>query len=129
MSSSAQPIKTQPSRHGSIARSPFSGSYLSSSYLSGSPIAQESIARDLAEYGDDEVETPESGETSSEDDSSEASTVRPDAQQHSMANSYRRPSFVAFGGTRPALTPQLAESATKYLTKKEKKQSRDEERS
>jgi len=44
-----------------------------------------------------------------------------------MVNSYRRPSFVAFGGTRPAVTPHFTEP--QYLTKKEKKQSRNEERS
>ncbi|KAH9220255.1 MATE transporter [Leptodontidium sp. 2 PMI_412] len=126
MASSARPIRKQPSRH-SIARSPFSNSYLSGSFLSGSPLAQESIARDLEECDDDEVETPDTGTASSEDDSSEASTVRPDAVQHSMANSYRRPSFVAFGGTRGAVTPQFQEP--NYLTKKEKKQVRNEERS
>ncbi|KAH7355080.1 MATE transporter [Rhexocercosporidium sp. MPI-PUGE-AT-0058] len=128
MASSAQPIRKQSSRH-SIARSPFSNSYLSGSFLSGSPIAQESIARDLEDCNDDdhEVETPETGSSSSEDDSSETSTVRPDVVQHSMANSYRRPSFVAFGGTRGAVTPQFQEP--NYLTKKEKKQVRNEERS
>jgi len=120
MSTPPRPIKQQSSRHGSIARSPFS-----TSYLSASPIAQESIERDLAECSDDEVESPET--LSSEDESSESSTIRPDTLQHSMANSYRRPSFVAFGGTRPAVTPHPLE--VKYLTKKEKKQSRNEERS
>ncbi|TVY64290.1 putative transporter [Lachnellula suecica] len=110
-------------RHGSIARSSFSASYLSQS-----PIAQESIARDLAEYSDDEIEQPESdSEESGSEDESDASTVRPNAPQHSMASSYRRPSFVAFGGTRPAITPHGAEGT--FLTKKEKKQARDEERS
>jgi len=108
-------------RHGSIARSPFS-----TSYLSQSPIAQESIARDLADYSEDEVEEPEqdSEESSSE---SETSTLRQNEPQHSMASSYRRPSFVAFGQTRATITPHGAEAT--YLTKKEKKQSRDEERS
>ena len=120
MSTPSRPIKQGNTRHGSIARSPFS-----TSYLSASPIAQESIERDLAECSDDEIETPDS--PSSEDESSESSTIRPDALQHSFSNSYRRPSFVAFGGTRPAVTLQPGES--KFLTKKEKKQSRDEERS
>jgi MATE family multidrug resistance protein len=123
MTTPPRPIKAQASRHGSIAHSPFS-----SSYLSASPIAQESLARDLAECSDDEEEEEsEPDSPSSEDDFSEASTVRPGAPQHSMASSYRRPSFVAFGGTRPAVTPQFQE--TNWLTKKEKKQSRDEERS
>jgi MATE family multidrug resistance protein len=122
MSTPARPIKQQTSRHGSIARSPFS-----TSYLSASPLAQESIERDLAECSDDEVEVESPETASSEDESSESSTIRPDTLQHSMANSYRRPSFVAFGGARPAITPHPTEA--KYLTKKEKKQSRNEERS
>lgn len=128
MTTPPRPIKSQPSRHGSIARSPFS-----SSYLSASPIAQESIARDLAECSDDEEEAEPDSPSSSEDDS-EASTIRQaghEASQHSMASSYRRPSFVAFGGTRPAVTGVQHAPATEanWLTKKEKKQSRNEERS
>jgi multidrug resistance protein, MATE family len=119
--SASRPIKNQSSRHGSIARSPFS-----TSYLSASPLAQQSLARDLAECSDDEDAPEPESQSSSEDDSSETSTVPP-TPQHSMANSFRRPSYVAFGGTRPALTPQLADSAK--LTKQEKKQSRNEERS
>ncbi|RFU26462.1 hypothetical protein B7463_g9899, partial [Scytalidium lignicola] len=45
-----------------------------------------------------------------------------------MASSYRRPSFVSFGATRPTVNPQ-GEPGAPYLTKKEKKQSRSEERS
>ena len=122
MTTPPRPIKSQSSRNSSVARSPFS-----SSYLSASPIAQESIARDLAECSDDEGDISEPDTPSSEDDSSEASTVRQDAPYHSMANSYRRPSFVAFGGTRPAVTPHNQE--VNWLTKKERKQSRQEERS
>jgi len=119
MPTSSRAIKKQTSRNSSIARSPFS-----TSYLSGSPIAQESIARDLLECSDDDDEIPEPESPSSEDDSSETS---PEDLQHSMANSYRRPSFVAFGGARPAVTPQNVDNP--FLTKKEKKQSRNEERS
>lgn len=118
-------IKKPSTRQGSIGRSPFS-----TSYLSVSPIAQESIARDIAECGDNDYEEPDSPIESSsddDDDDSEASTVRPNELQHSMTASYRRPSFVAFGGGRPAITPHLAEA--QYLTKKEKKQTRNEERS
>jgi len=123
MPTPARPIKGQPRRQSSVARSPFS-----SSYLSTSPLAHESIARDLEECSDDEEEIPEPDSPSSEDDdSSETSTVRPDGADHSMANSYRRPSFVAFGQSRSTVTPQHAEAA--WLTKKEKKQSRNEERS
>jgi MATE family multidrug resistance protein len=122
MTTPSRTIKAQPSRQGSIGRSPFSRSYLSSS-----PIAQESIARDLAECSDDEPEEEEPESPSSEDDSSEASTVRQDGHHHSMASSYRRPSFVAFGGTRPAVAPHKQENT--FLTKKERQQSRQEERS
>lgn len=70
---------------------------------------------------------------SSSEDDSEASTIRQaghEASQHSMASSYRRPSFVAFGGTRPAVASAHAPATeASCLTKKEKKQSRDEERS
>jgi MATE family multidrug resistance protein len=128
MSTPARPIGGQSPRHGSVGQSPFSHSPFSSSYLASSPIAYESIARDLAECSDDEVEAPESlDESSSEEESSDASTVRPGENQHSMVSSYRRPSFVAFGGTRPAITPHISE--TTYLSKKEKKQCRNEERS
>ena len=122
MSTPSRPISGQQNRHASIARSPFT-----TSFLSASPVAQESLARDLAECSsdDDEDEPIEAGVSS--DDESEASVFQPDAVQHSMANSYRRPSYVAFGGTRPTLTPQHADAA--WLTKKEKKQSRNEERS
>lgn len=120
--SHAQPIKGSQTRSHSLARSPFS-----SSYLSASPLVQESIARDLAECDSDDEDAPPSPTESSSESESDTSTVRPDDLQHAMANSYRRPSFVAFGGTRPAITPQFQEVT--YLTKKEKKQSRNEERS
>ncbi|KAM3065795.1 hypothetical protein ACMFMF_010723 [Clarireedia jacksonii] len=115
-----QPIKSGDERYGSIGRCPFNNSL-----LVGSPIAQESLARDLAEYPADETET--TTQYDSGDDSSEASTVRLEDTQHSMTHSYRRPSFVAFGGTRPAVTPQFVE--TTFLTRKEKHETRNEERS
>jgi len=119
MSTPSRPIRKQPSRNASIARSPFS-----TSYLSASPLAQESIARDLLDCSDDEIDRPESP---SSDSSSSTSTVRPDDLHRSMASGFRRPSAVAFGATRPAVTPQHLD--TVWLTKKEKKQSRNEERS
>lgn len=123
MSTPAKIIGGRSPSNNSRGRSPFRNSFVSSS-----PIVQASIARDLAECSDSEAETPEGGEDSnSEDESSEASTVRPHERQHSMASSYRRPSFVAFGGARPAITPHPAEPS--FLTKRERKQSRNEERS
>lgn len=124
MSTPSQPIEAASQSRHSLARSPFS-----SSFLTGSPIAQESIERDLAEYSDEEaaVMSDEDEEVSSSDEESETSTVRPDVgPSHSMASSYRRPSFVAFGQSRPTVTPHPDVS---FLTKKEKKQARKEERS
>ncbi|PQE10280.1 mate efflux family protein [Rutstroemia sp. NJR-2017a WRK4] len=115
-----KPIKSGDERYGSMGRSPFNNSL-----LVGSPIAQESLARDLAEYPADEIES--TSQYDSEDESSEASTVRLEESQHSMTHSYRRPSFVAFGGTRPAVTPQFRE--TTFLSKKERHETRNEERS
>ncbi|RDW80694.1 hypothetical protein BP5796_05392 [Coleophoma crateriformis] len=110
-------------RSHSLSRSPFSRSFQPSS-----PLAQLSIEQDLLDASDeDEDGALEDEIPSSEDDSSEASTVRPDANSHSMASTFRRPSFVAFGGPRPAVTPH--DNGSNYLTKKEKKQSRNEERS
>ena len=133
MSTPDQPIKAQPGRQSLVARSPFS------SYVSNSPIAQESLARDLAEYDDLESSGSDGPDdrngcfqrgdhpTSDDESSFGTSTLRPEETQHSMVNSYRRPSFVAFGGARPAITPQQTDPA--WLTKREKKQSRSEERS
>lgn len=60
------------------------------SFTSSSPIAASSIARDLANYADEDSITT--------DEDSESSTVRPDSshaenQPHSLAGSYRRPSY------------------------------------
>jgi multidrug resistance protein, MATE family len=124
MSTPSLPIEATSQSRPSIARSPFS-----SSFLAGSPIAQASIERDLAEYSDEEAAAvdDEGDEASSSDEESETSTVRPDGgHSHSMASSYRRPSFVAFGQSRPTVTPHPDMS---FLTKKEKKQARKEERS
>jgi MATE family multidrug resistance protein len=120
MSSESRPILNIPRRQSSIARSPFS-----TSFLSASPLAQESIARDLAESSCDEDEAVSAEEESSEE--SDTPTVRPGPVSHSMSGSYRRPSFVAYGGPRPALTPQCPE--VRHLTKKEKKQVWSEEES
>ena len=123
MATPPQPIEPTSRTRPSLARSPFS-----SSFLSGSPIAQESIERDLAECSDEgeAAVDDEADEFSSSDEESEASTIRPDGgPSHSMASSYRRPSFVAYGQSRPTVTPHPDVS---FLTKKEKKQARKEER-
>lgn len=112
----------------------------SSRQLSSSPIAQESLARDIAECDDREGSDHEGADrgngpfqgnenpiSDDDDSSSTASTTQSDTAPHSMAKSYRRPSFVAYGGTRPTITAQQTDPA--WLTKKERKQSRNEERS
>jgi MATE family multidrug resistance protein len=115
-------VGTSPTRpRGSLGRSPFS-----SSFLSASPLAQESIDRDIREWDDAGIIDDDGDEVSSSDEEFEASTVKPGAQTHSMASSYRRPSFVAFGQTRPTVTPYPDKT---YVTKKEKSQARKEERS
>lgn len=126
MGTPARPINSGKSNHVSMASSfsaaPFGSSPFSTSYYSSSPIAQQSIERDLAECFDD----PASG---SEDEDSDTSTVRPGhpVEDHSLDSSYLRPSFVAFGGTRPSITPNVVDS--KSLTKKEREQMRNAERS
>ena len=121
--SSSRPIAgTSSQRSGSAGPSHFG-----SSFRSGSPLAQESIARDIAaSSGDDDAASIDSradGEGS--DYELEASTLRP---IHHMSDSYRRPSFVAFGGgNRPAIAPQHPE--IDHLSKREIAQARREEES
>lgn len=122
MPSSSKPIKANSTSYGSVPRSVFS-----SSYLSASPIAEASLARDLEDLSEDEGAV--AGHGSESDAESETSTVKANGQGCSMAGSYRRPSFVAFGGTRPTVTPALAHHDNMaYLTKEERKESRKEER-
>jgi len=120
MSSQPRAINNQEIRSSSTARSPFSSSYIHS------PIAQASLERDIAESSGDKPQ--DDSPDSSDDESSEVSTDHTDgAITHAMVSSYRRPSIVAFGGPRPVLAPQFPDPAP--LTKKERKQSRNEERS
>lgn len=122
-SSSSRPIAGSSSqRSGSAGHSHFG-----SSFHTGSPLAQESIARDIAaSSGDDDAASVDScGDGEGSDYESEASTLRP---SHHMSGSYRRPSFVAFGGgNRPAIAPQHPE--IDHLSKREIAQARREEES
>ncbi|KAJ5690821.1 hypothetical protein N7462_005213 [Penicillium macrosclerotiorum] len=98
-------------------QSPFSRSFTSSS-----PIAASAIARDLAHYADDESITP--------DDASESSTVRPISSHagtnpHSLAGSYRRPSY--FTNVNHA-TVLPANGSYQPLTQEEREQAIEEER-
>ncbi|KAJ4225482.1 hypothetical protein NW759_005176 [Fusarium solani] len=87
---------------------------LSSSWRVGSPLAEQSLARDIAECSDDDFE----------DNAIDDASVSDFDAGPTM---YRRPSGVAFGGSRPILNPQAF--AEPGLTALERKQSRNAERS
>ncbi|KAF5019210.1 hypothetical protein F66182_8784 [Fusarium sp. NRRL 66182] len=91
-----------------------SGALLSSSWRVGSPLAEAALAADLAECSDDEFE----------DNAIDDASVS-DLQGDPIM--YRRPSGVAFGGSRPILNPQIYDEPG--LTALERKQSRNAERS
>jgi MATE family multidrug resistance protein len=97
--------------------------------MSSSPIAQASIARDLEDEPDHDPENPLEDEDSTDEDSSEAETIRPGGTgpTHSMAGSFRRPSFT-IAGPRATVVPGL-HGADRMPTKKERKEARREERS
>ncbi|OCT44440.1 Ethionine resistance-conferring protein 1 [Cladophialophora carrionii] len=90
-----------------------------------SPIAQASLARDIEEDPEDAVESE------SEPDS-ETSTLRPSTSApgrgQSSAGLYRRPSFVG-AGNRATVLPHLLSTEHERLSKQERKQALEEERS
>ncbi|KAF6833471.1 mate efflux family protein [Colletotrichum plurivorum] len=94
-------------------------SQLSSSFRVGTPTAQELLAKDLAECSDEEYvdDNEDAVGSASESDSEEGPLF------------YRRPSGVAFGTSRPVMNLATAEDDPPVLTRVEKKQSRDAERS
>ena len=103
----------------------------SGAFLASSPLAHASIARDLEEEPDEDPDNPidESGDDDDASDS-EASTIRPiggNSMSHSMAGSYRRPSF-STAGPRATVVPGLLGS-DRYPTKRERQEARREERS
>ena len=110
-----------------------SRSYDNSNLMQGtSPIAHASIARDLEDEPDADPDNAIDEPDSTEDESdSEASTIRPGPHQsaydHSMAGSYRRPSF-SNAGPRATVVPGIM-SADRYPTKRERHEARREERS
>jgi MATE family multidrug resistance protein len=98
----------------------------SRSFRSGSPIAQASIARDLANYADDE--DPNAAD---DDSDSEASTMRPvksvlGTTPHSLAGSYHRPSFFT-AGPRGTVVPHSGDQEL-YLSRQERERALEEER-
>ncbi|KAJ5159446.1 transporter [Penicillium canariense] len=98
------------------------------SFTSSSPIAEAAIARDLAQFADDDSET-------SADETSESSTVRPYSRRpsssyagtnpHSLAGSYRRPGFFT-SVNHATVLPSNGEYQP--LTQAERDQAIDEER-
>ncbi|KAJ3522298.1 hypothetical protein NM208_g12919 [Fusarium decemcellulare] len=88
---------------------------LSSSWRVGSPLAEEALARDIAECSDDDFDEDNAIDDASISDFDTGPTM------------YRRPSGVAFGGSRPILNPQTFDEPA--MTALERKQSRNAERS
>lgn len=88
------------------------------SLSASAPVAEEAIARDIEEDSESDVE-------SSDDSSSSDSTVR----QFSMINSYRRPSYVNPGARSTSIFSSSVPERSNYLSKKERRELRDEERS
>ncbi|RBR16791.1 hypothetical protein FVER53590_06135 [Fusarium verticillioides] len=88
---------------------------LSSSWRVGSPLAEAALAADLAACSDDGFED------NAIDDDVSVSDLQGDPIM------YRRPSGVAFGGSRPIMNPQTYDEPG--LTALERKQSRNAERS
>ncbi|KAK0629730.1 mate-domain-containing protein [Bombardia bombarda] len=96
---------------------------LAASFRASSPLAQEVLARDLAECSDEEDDVDGAGAGLEEGDSDcDDETPGPTL--------YRRPSGIAFGTTRPALSLGPGGLTDEpRLTRAEREQSRDAERS
>jgi multidrug resistance protein, MATE family len=103
-----------------MAALPIPGSESQRGQSTGSPIAEAAIAQDLADYVDDERST-----ASSDEDGSEATTVRLGTTPRSLAGSYRRPSFFT-AGSRCTVVPQPV--GQDVLSRQEKEQAIEQER-
>lgn len=90
-------------------------SSLASSFMASSPIAQDILARDIAECSDDDALEGAFHESDSDAGSGDGPTL------------YRQPVGISFGYRRPSLLPEPVDEPV--LTRVEKKQSRDAERS
>lgn len=99
------------------------------SFAASSPIAEASIARDLADDPDDD---PFEDSGADDDSDSEASNVRAANTHSSLGSSttglYRRPSF-ATAGPRAIVIPNMPSPDRVHLTKQERQEAREEERS
>ncbi|KAI9821784.1 MAG: hypothetical protein M1827_002365 [Pycnora praestabilis] len=106
------------------------------SSTAASPLAEASIARDVAEDPEYDiqhaVEGDDEGGNEEDDSPSESSTVRPSGNEpslgYSMAGSYRRPSFMS-AGPRPTVLPSSQLPDSGYLTRREREEVTEEERS
>ena len=87
------------------------------SYTGTSPLAQEAILRDLEDAATDDDDD--------ELDSEEEAYGYPD---YDLADAYRRPSVIATG-PRSSVVPGLSLPETSYLSKRELKEAREQERS
>lgn len=109
--------KDIPSRKPSIRGLGDFASSFASSFRPTSPLAQEIVARDVAECSEDEDNFDNAFDHSDSDsDHGEAGPML-----------YRQPQGIAFGYRRPSLLPEPVDAPV--VTKVEKKQSRDAERS
>ncbi|GAB7356643.1 hypothetical protein MBLNU459_g7363t2 [Dothideomycetes sp. NU459] len=115
----SRPIRSADGRSNLLSQSYHS----QNAFLSSSPIAHESIARDLAD-AEDEEEGDNFGVTDDDNDGFRRSSE----QQHfSMAGSYRRPSYVAYG-PRP-LFPSAQAPESRNLNEHDREAALAEERS
>jgi MATE family multidrug resistance protein len=94
-------------------------------FMSNSPLAEAAIARDLENYADDEGSM-----ITTDDEASETSTVRainsqPGTNPHSLAGSYRRPSFFTTV-SHATVVPYSTER--ERLTRREREQAIEDER-
>ncbi|CRK43503.1 hypothetical protein BN1723_016210 [Verticillium longisporum] len=96
---------------------PFSSSWTGGGSWIGTPRAEDIVARDLAELSEDDDAMDNVIDSDTDLSADEGPTL------------YRRPSGVAYGTLRPVMNPQTNPESTPFLTRVEKKQSRDAERS
>lgn len=101
-----------------------------SSYQANAPLAEAAIIKDLEEEPNDESGNPINNDNSTDESDSDDSTTNPGATgtspSVSMVESYRRPGFTSAGLRATAVTGR--ESSTRYPTKRERHEARQEER-
>ncbi|KAM0280449.1 hypothetical protein ACHAQH_004028 [Verticillium albo-atrum] len=106
-----------PPKASSSREHPFSSSWTGGGSWIGTPRAEDIVARDLAEMSDEGDAIDNAIDSGGESSGDEGPML------------YRRPSGVAYGTSRPVMNPQTNPETTPFLTRVEKKQSRDAERS